>query len=618
MIDAVDEYAIFLLDVDGHVRTWNPGARRLKGYEADEIIGRHFSVFYPQARIDARWPEHELEVAGRAGRFEDEGWRLRKDGSRFWANVVITRLLGPDGRIRGFCKITRDLTERRWQEEAVRQSEERFRLMVESVQDYAIFLLDPQGRVMTWNIGAQKTKGYRTDEILGQHFSVFYPDDVVASGWPARELEIALRDGRVEDEGWRLRKDGSRFWASVVITALHDQDGNHFGFAKVTRDLTDRRRIGMLEDEGRRITTFLAMLGHELRNPLAPISNALSIMQVAEIESPEVRKARDVIARQLGQLTRLVDDLLDLGRITSGKVHLEVRPVRLRDVLSDAIEAVNAQIEDKGQVLRVTVEDEDLWVAGDRVRLVQIVLNLLTNATKFTQGEGSIEVTLARRGDRAEIGVRDNGPGIPPAMLQDVFNLFVQGAQDAARSHGGLGLGLSLVQQLATLHGGDVSAFSSGQPGKGAEFVVRLPVIRAQHDEASPPNPAPAIVAKRILVVDDNVDSAESLGMLLDMLGYATRVLHDGRSAFESILKDPPHVALLDLGLPGMDGLEIARRLHAQMQRPPLLVALTGYGQQKDREESRRAGFRAHLTKPLQLDELQRILDGAFSEVAAN
>jgi len=315
IIDDVSDYAIFLLDPGGFIRTWNGGAKRIKGYERDEVVGRHFSIFYPEELIAKNWPDTELATARETGRFEDEGWRLRKDGTRFWANIVITRLTDADGKFLGFSKITRDLSDRRRYEEKLRTSEERFRLLVEGVHDYAIFMLDPSGHIVSWNAGAQRIKGYAATEILGKHFSIFYPDEVVNSGWPAEELRRAMRDGHFEDEGWRIRKDGSRFWGNVTITALHDETGRHRGFAKVTRDLTDKRRISSLEDEGKRVTNFLAMLGHELRNPLAPISNALSILEMAGVESEQARMAQAVIGRQLKQIVRLVDDLLDVGRI---------------------------------------------------------------------------------------------------------------------------------------------------------------------------------------------------------------------------------------------------------------------------------------------------------------
>src|SRR5262245_37656897 len=241
LLEAVTDYAIFLLDPNGHVLTWNSGAQRLKGYLADEITGRHCARFYPPEAVQDGWPDHALQVAAEQGRFEDEGWRVRKDGSRFWANVVITALPHEGGRPRGFAQVMRDLTERRQQEEALRQSEEHFRLMVEGVTDYAMFMLDPNGYVLTWNPGAHRIKGYRADEIIGQHFSRFYPPEAVQTGWPDHELQVAAEQGRFEDEGWRVRKDGSRFWANVVISALHDDSGRLRGFAKLTRDLSERK-----------------------------------------------------------------------------------------------------------------------------------------------------------------------------------------------------------------------------------------------------------------------------------------------------------------------------------------------------------------------------------------
>ena len=478
MVDAVRDYAIFMLDANGRIVSWNQGAELNKGYRAEEIIGRHFSVFYPQDRIDENWPEQELALAREHGRIEDEGWRIRKDGSRFWASVIITALYREDGSLRGYAKVTRDLTERRRHEELLRQSDERFRLMVESVRDYAIFMLDPAGNIATWNLGAQLNKGYTTEEILGQHFSVFYTPEDIARDWPARELELALRDGRFEDEGWRVRKDGSRFWANVVITALHDSDGGHRGFAKVTRDLTQQRRIDALEDEGRQLTRFLAVLGHELRNPLSSIANVVSVMELEESSNPRIARVRGILQRQVGHLKRLVDDLLDVGRIVSGKVRLERGPVILQDVAAAAVEAVTPEIDRLRHTLRQDIATEPLWVSGDRVRLGQVLSNLLQNAAKFTPDGGQVRLILRRRDDDAELVVCDNGPGIPREKLRHVFKLFAQGEEDhASRQHGGLGIGLSLVYQMVQQHGGDVSAFSSGEPGKGAEFVVTLPLI---------------------------------------------------------------------------------------------------------------------------------------------
>ncbi|MCJ0825164.1 PAS domain-containing sensor histidine kinase [Luteimonas sp. 50] len=486
MVETVSDYAIFMLDPAGLIRSWNIGARRLTGYAADEVIGHSFEMFYPQDQLDIGLPRHELEGALRLGRIEDEGWRLRKDGSRFWANVVITALRDGEGGHRGFAKVTRDLSARREHEELLRQSEEMFRLMVEGVRDYAIFMLDPQGHIISWNLGAQITKGYTAEEIIGQHFSVFYPQEQRDRDWPGQELVLALRDGRLEDEGWRLRKDGSRFWANVVITALYDGNGRHRGFAKVTRDLTRQRRIDILEHEGRHLQQFIAMLGHELRNPLAAIANATALLQAVEPPPPRLRDLRALMSRQVAHLRRLIDDLLDVGRIVSGKVHLERTPLRLQQVVEESVEASAPELDKRGQQLVIDVEPEPLWVLGDKVRLVQVLNNLLHNAGKFTPEGGLVRIALRREGgNQAALHVSDTGCGIPPQELNRVFELFRQGEQAATPGHGGFGIGLNLVHQVALLHDGDVSAFSTGRPGEGAEFIVRLPLVDAPAEAGS-------------------------------------------------------------------------------------------------------------------------------------
>jgi PAS domain S-box-containing protein len=307
MVESVKDYAIFMLDPGGHVATWNAGAGRIKGYRPDEVIGRHFSTFYTPEDAASGKPARLLEAAVRDGRVEDEGWRVRKDGSRFWADVVITALLDKEGRLRGFGKVTRDLTERRAAEESLRLSEERIRLMVESVKDYAIFMLDPGGNVATWNSGAERLKGYTPGEIIGRHFSAFYPPQDVARGEPDRELEVAVREGRIEDEGWRVRKDGSRFWANVVITALWDKDGRLRGFGKVTRDLTERKAA---EDRVLRLNGELEQRVGERTTELAAANARL------QEEVAERRRVQDDLVNEkakleaaVGEISRLNSDL---------------------------------------------------------------------------------------------------------------------------------------------------------------------------------------------------------------------------------------------------------------------------------------------------------------------
>jgi PAS domain S-box-containing protein len=489
-----------------------------------------------------------------------------------------------------------------------------YRQLVESVRDYAIFLLDADGYIRSWNKGAERIKGYQASEIIGRHFSVFYPQERIDEGWPVHELSEARIKGRFEDEGWRLRKDGSQFWANLVLTRIDHPNGDVRGYAKITRDLTDRRRIRALEDEGRKLTTFLAMLGHELRNPLAPIANAVAIMRSESIESESMRFCRDVIDRQVSHMTRLVDDLLDVSRITSGKISLERKVFDLRDVLGYAMETIEPDARRREHVLQINVPGQPAWVCGDRARLLQVFNNLLNNAVKFTPPRGTISASLRIEQSHVEVSVRDNGPGIPPDRLEDVFGLFVQGEPHSAQSPGGLGLGLSLVQQLVELHGGEVSAFSVGEAGWGAEFRVRLPLVDAPAEGQPLQRPEVPALPRHVLIVDDNRDAADSLQRRLRQSGYHSSLVFDGGSAMVAIRTRQFDAVILDIGLPDIDGLDVARLLRSELRDPPPFIALTGYGQDSDRLATRAAGIRFHLTKPLLEGEIEATLLEVFKE----
>lgn len=351
------------------------------------------------------------------------------------------------------------------------------------------------------------------------------------------------------------------------------------------------------------------MLGHELRNPLAPISNAVALLDREAEPTKIVRSTREIIGRQLKQLTRLVDDLLDVGRITSGRIHLESRVVRLHDVVRDAVEVVRPLADQLGHQIEVFGQELDPWVQGDGARLVQVVSNLLHNAAKFTPKGGHISITLMVTQSLAEIMVKDNGPGVPPRDLQSIFDLFVQGEQDSARSFGGLGLGLSLVQQLVALHGGSVSAFSTGRLGDGAEFSVQLPTVRPPRLTEKQALQTSGGLAT-VLVVDDNQDAADTLALLLESLGYDTFVVYRGNDAIEAVKARSFAAVLLDLGLPDVGGIEIAETIRKELEYPPPLIAVTGYGQESDRANTSAAGFLAHLTKPVEIESLRGLLDG--------
>ncbi len=606
MVASVKDYAIFMLDPDGNVTTWNAGAERFKGYTASEIIGRHFSTFYPETDVAAGKCEMELEVAERVGTFEEEGWRVRKDGTQFWANVLINAVRDRDGKLVGFSKVTRDLTDRKRAEDERLAADQRFRLLVESVKDYALMIMDPTGHISTWNEGGERIKGYKASEIIGKHFSVFYPPEDVAAGKCERELEVAADEGRFEEEGWRVRKDGTQFWANVVISPMRDRNGTLIGFSKVTRDLTERRRID--EERAGRIAAeqankskdeFLAMLGHELRNPMAPIVTALELLKLRG----ERRGAKEhqVIERQVKHMMHLIDDLLDVSRIARGKVVIKRKQVDVRDVMAKAVEIASPLLEQRRHHVEVSLPPQDLVVTGDEARLTQVLGNLLTNAAKYTEPGGHIVANVAQDGEQVVIEVKDDGHGIAPDLLPRVFDLFVQGYQSSDRSGGGLGLGLTLVRSLVEVHGGTVEAFSEG-PEQGSRFVIRLPAVsRPVADEpdtlrnASLPR---AEHGQNILLVDDNEDARILLAEVLMSVGHEVVSAGDGPEALEAIKTFTPDIAILDIGLPVMDGYELAGRVR-QAFDGVRLIALTGYGQRSDHERTRSAGFEKHLVKPI-------------------
>jgi PAS domain S-box-containing protein len=611
LLEDVRDYAIFTLDPQGIVTSWNAGARHIKGYEAHQIIGTHFSRFYPREAVERRWPEHELAVARLDGRFEDEGWRVRADGSRFWANVVITAARDSRGALVGFSKITRDLTERRRHEESLRQSEERLRLLIDGVQDYAIFMLDASGMVSSWNRGAQRIMGYPAPEIIGKHYSHLHRAEDVTSNRPWRELANAREHGREEVESWRVRKDGSVFWASSVITALReDTDEGVKGFAAVVRDLTLRQHTERLEDSARRMQEFVAMLAHELRNPLAPIRNAVSLMAKKGMGDATLEAMRQTIDRQSLHLARILDELLDVNRIAVGRFTIERQQVDFKEVVARSLEASKPLIDARGHALHTQVPNAHLEVQGDAVRLTQTIVNLLNNAAKYTKPGGRIDLLVSVRGGDIEVVVRDTGKGIAPDMLGRIFELFMQIDPAENGQQGGLGVGLALVKHVVELHGGQVTAHSEGL-GRGAEFRVTLP-LAVHHPRpieeltGEPVSEESAVL--RVLVVDDNADAADSLAMLLRIMGHDTRTAYDGPQALEVAGEFLPDLVFLDIGMPHMNGYEVAQRLLETCTDPPVLAALTGWGQEADRQRAREAGFHRHLVKPAAEEQLRSLL----------
>lgn len=827
LIDGVRDYAIYMLDLEGHIVRWNAGAQRMMGYTAAESIGQPFTrLFSDEDKADGK-PQRILDIARKEGRFEEEGWRIRKDGSRFWANCVLAALHGADGVQRGFAKITRDLTAQRAAEEKerelvreqaarlaaeeqaqrLRESEERYRQANEKLSallaalDEAITMQNTDGQVVYANEVAARIFGHPsaekmlsappaelgsqhafTDEggsplsleelptyralagepaqerVLGlrllatgelrwirlhaspirdaaghvqfvinrfrditetrrqelrknfivqatvelgasfnyqatlatvarlavpemsdwcavdivdgdrlqrlavehvdpskvswvKEVEVRYPPDphaatgafnVLRTGQPEMMEEIPaelLESAAVDSEHLRLIKElqlrsyicvplrargqtlgvltfvmaesNRRYNREDLMVALQlaDRAAVAIDNARLLRDAQQARSAAELANRSK--DEFMAILGHELRNPLAPIVTAIQLMKLRD--GSLFGREREIIERQIKHLIRLVDDLLDISRITRGKIQLTKRRVVLAEIVAQAIETASPLLEERRHELKVSVPG-DLRVLGDEARLSQAIANLLNNAAKYTEKQGSISVIATREGSEIVLRVSDNGIGIAPDMLPNIFDLFVQQQQTIDRSRGGLGIGLALVRSLVQLHGGSVSAFSAGL-GRGTEVCIRIPALESPEGELPSPlslhlsvQPAPS--RGRVLVVDDNEDAARLLAEALAQWGYETHVAFDGPSGLQLAQKVRPTLAVLDIGLPGMNGYELAQRLRSVSGLERIhLIANTGYGQAADRERALSAGFDEHLIKPIDLQELQRVLE---------
>jgi PAS domain S-box-containing protein len=511
-----------------------------------------------------------------------------------------------------------EITERKRAEVALREINETLQALIRA-SPLAVMVLDPEdGAVRLWNPAAERIFGWTEAEVLGRPLPAV-PDD------RQQELRDSLQEilaGRmtqgIETRG--RRKDGAAIDISLWTAVVPDLQGTPRVMALVA-DIGDRRqlerelerRVEELAEADRRKDEFLAMLAHELRNPLAAISNAGLVLGERRGEDSRSAELLGVIGRQIRHLSRLVDDLLDVSRFTHGRIVLRKTPVELAPVVEGAVETARPLIEARGHALAVLLPDEPLRLEADATRIEQVVANLLNNAAKFTEPGGRIELSVERQGDEAVLRVRDTGVGIPPDLLPRVFDLFVQGERSLDRAHGGLGIGLTLVRSLVERHGGTVAAASEG-PGRGSEITVRLPLLAGTAPEAPARAVAPPETRRetvRVLLVEDNEDAAAALAELLRIWGHRVEVVHEGPSALQAARTEPPHLVLLDIGLPGMDGYEVARALR---EIPDLeevtLVALTGYGQDSDRVRSSRAGIDHHLVKPVDPDQLRRLIAG--------
>lgn len=492
---------------------------------------------------------------------------------------------------------------------------ERFELLATDAKEYAVFLAGLDGKLHCWNAGAESIFGYRSDEIIGQHFSRFFSPEDVRAGQPEQDLKKALADSRAVSNCWQVRKDGTRFWCQSSVTLLLDENKQARSFAIVTHDLTEspavqtqRQRADGLAAANRSKEEFMALLSHELRNPLSPIVNALNILRQMKTNDPIIEQAANIIDRQVGQMVRLVDDLLDISRITKGKLRLTRERVELRGIINHAAESARPLMDARKHDFSVSLPTEQIWVDADPARMEQVVVNLLNNAAKYTDAGGLIRMSVHQEGTEAVIRVRDNGVGIAPESLTHIFELFTQVDGSLGRSYGGLGIGLALASNLVALHDGRLQASSAG-PGKGCEFTIKLPAIPASTDHERKivlkPN-QPSERSLCVLVVEDNVDAADTLSMLLRLYGHEVHVARTGLTALEMASTTRPDVVLLDIGLPGMDGYEVAQHLRERPEfKGVVLCALTGYSpSEADRQRQQETGFDHYYVKPVNLTKL--------------
>lgn len=493
--------------------------------------------------------------------------------------------------------------------------DERFDLLATDAKEYAVYLVGLQGHLLCWNAGAERIFGYHSNEIIGQHFSRFFSPEDIRMGQPEHELKTALADGRADSTCWQVRKDGSLFWCRANVTPLLDESKHTRSFARVMHDLTEseavqaqRLRADGLAQANRNKEKFMALLSHELRSPLSPILNALNILRQIRTNDPLIEQAGKIIERQVGQMAKMVDDLLDISRITKGKLRLTKEQVELRMVVNHAAETARPFMDARKHEFSISLPTQPIWVEADPARMEQVVVNLLNNAAKYTETNGLVRMTLSREGDEAVIRVRDNGVGIAPELFPRVFELFTQVDGSLGRSYGGLGIGLALARNLVEMHEGRLQATSAGL-GKGSEFAIKLPILCA------PSVPEPMTLLEhgkragrslRVLVVEDNVDAADSLSLLLRLYGHEVLIARTGPAALEVTSELPFDVVLLDIGLPGMDGYQVAKQLRTRPEfKRVMICALTGFTpSEADRKRQHETGFDHFFVKPVAFESL--------------
>ena len=583
LVNAVTDYAIYMLDSDGYVATWNPGARRFKGYEAEEIIGRHFSTFFTEEDRQAGVPANALRTAAAEGRFEAEGWRVRKDGTRFWVNAVLDPIRDDEGKLIGFAKITRDDTEKRQAQLALIESERRFRTLVQGVKDYALYMLDPDGRVSNWNTGAEAIKGYKAEEIVGQHFSRFYTEEDQAEGMPERALATALAEGKYENEAWRVRKDGTRFYASVVIDPIHDEDGTLVGFAKITRDITERRKANEALEEARAAlfqSQKLQALGeltggvaHDFNNLMTVIRGSAELLTRPGLTVEKRSRYLQAILDTADRAATLTSHLLAFGRRQALKP--EVADLNLRlDAFAEMLgRTLGGQFE-----VRLNLAPSIPPVEVDLAQLETALLNAAFNARDAMPEGGTLTLATSHRpgarGGEVVVEIADTGAGMSAEVLGRAFEPFFTTKPIGE----GTGLGLSQIHGFAAQAGGHAEISSA--PGEGTAVRIVLPATEKgfarfipSKDVAKPPR------GLTVLLVEDNDHVREFACNLLDELGYRVVTAASAEEALERLGAQPVDLLFSDVVMPGLSGVELARIARERDPGLPVLLA-SGYSEE--------------------------------------
>jgi PAS domain S-box-containing protein len=603
--------AIISKTLQGVIRTWNQGAERLFEFTAAEAVGQPITIIIPPERLHEE--EAILAQIARGERVDHyETVRVARDGRRLHISLTVSPLRDAAGRIIGASKVARDITARKRVEEALRASEVRFRTLAAQAP-VGIVTTDEDGGVQFVNQAWCEMAGLSADDAGGQGWArALHPEDRerVTEGWCAA---VSAR-APFAAEFRLLRSTGKVAWVHGQAICLPDDSGRPAGYIGTVTDITQRREaVAALQEADRRKDEFLAVLAHELRNPLAPLRNGLEVMRLAAGDAQLVARTRDMMGRQLSHLVRLIDDLLDVSRVSRNRMELRRSRILLADVVGSAVEAARPVFEAAGLDLRVSLPPKAIHLDADLTRLAQVFGNLLNNSAKYTPRGGQVQLTAVRDDDHVLVRVQDSGIGIPAASLPIIFDMFSQVNRSIEGSAGGLGIGLALVKSLVEMHGGTIEAASPGE-GRGSTFTVRLPMLQ-DREERLPAAPAAGLPGpgagpkRRILVVDDNRDSADMMAKMLELLGNEARTAWDGIEAVAVAEQFRPQVILMDIGMPKLNGYEASRRIRAEpWGRDIVVIALTGWGHEVDRARSKSAGCDGHLVKPVSRDDLEKVL----------